>query len=61
MINFKSFGKFCNEIYKSNDGKSAAIFCSQVAAWVPDMFRNFYLLKNTKLLIIQQPPKLENK
>ncbi len=32
----------------SNEGKSAASFCSQVAALVPDMFCNFYLLKNHK-------------
>jgi hypothetical protein len=27
-------------------GKSAATFCHQVAAWDPDMFCNFYLVKN---------------
>ncbi len=31
-----------------NKGKSAASFCCQVAEWVPDMFRNFYLVKNHK-------------
>jgi hypothetical protein len=30
----------------SNEGKSAASFCRQVAAWFPDMFCNFYLVKN---------------
>jgi hypothetical protein len=29
-----------------NDGKLAASFCRQVAALVPDMFCNFYLVKN---------------
>jgi hypothetical protein len=32
-----------------NDGKSAASLCCQVAAWVPDMFRNFYIGKNHKI------------
>jgi hypothetical protein len=30
-------------------GKSAVTFCPQVAAWVPDMFCNFYLGKNHKI------------
>jgi hypothetical protein len=30
-------------------GKSAASFCHQVAAWVSDIFRNFYLMKNYKI------------
>jgi hypothetical protein len=29
-----------------NEGKSAASFCCQVAAWLPDMFCNFYIVKN---------------
>jgi len=29
-----------------NEGKSAAIFCCQVATLVPDRFWNFYLVKN---------------
>jgi hypothetical protein len=29
-----------------NEGISAASFCHQVAALVPDMFCNFYLVKN---------------
>ncbi len=33
----------------SNEGKSAAGFCRQVAAWFPDMFSNFYLAKNHKI------------
>jgi hypothetical protein len=32
-----------------NEGKSAAIFCHQVAAWVPDMFCNFYFVKSHKI------------
>jgi len=31
------------------EGKSAASFCRQVAAWLPDMFCNFYLVKNHKM------------
>jgi hypothetical protein len=30
-------------------GKSAASFCCQVAAWVPVMLHNFYMLKNGKI------------
>ncbi len=33
----------------NNEGKIAASFCWQVAALVPDMFCNFYLLKNHKI------------
>ncbi len=40
------------------DGKSAASFGFQVAARLPDMFCNFYLVK---LLKTQQPLKLEKK
>ncbi len=29
-------------------GESAASLCRQVAAWVPDMFCNFYSVKNHK-------------
>jgi hypothetical protein len=32
-----------------NKEKSAASFCCHVAAWFPDMFCNFYLLKNHKI------------
>jgi hypothetical protein len=32
----------------TNYDKSAASFCRQVAAWVPDMFCSFYLAKNHK-------------
>jgi hypothetical protein len=47
------------DVYEYNQAKSAARFCCQVAAWFPDMLCNFYLVENTKLLICQQPPKLE--
>ena len=32
-----------------NEDPSAANFCPQVAAWVPYMFCNFYLVKNRKI------------
>jgi hypothetical protein len=32
-----------------NEGKSAASFCCQVAAWFPDLFCNFYVVKNHKI------------
>ncbi len=32
-----------------NEGKSAASFCHQVAAWVSDMFWNFYSVKSHKI------------
>ncbi len=32
-----------------NEGESAASFCHQVAALFPDMFCNFYLVKNYKI------------
>jgi hypothetical protein len=35
--------------YSKIEGKSAASFCRQVAALVPDMFSNFYLVKNHKI------------
>jgi hypothetical protein len=34
---------------KNNEGISAASFCHQVAALVPDTFCNFYLVKNHKI------------
>jgi hypothetical protein len=43
----------------TNEGKSAASFCGQVAAGFPDMFCNFYLVKNHKIIKTQQPQKLE--
>ncbi len=33
----------------ANQDKSAARFCRQVAAWVPDMYCDFYLVKNDKI------------
>jgi hypothetical protein len=33
----------------ANEGKSAASYCQQVAALVPDMFCNFYIVKNHKM------------
>jgi hypothetical protein len=32
-----------------NEGKSADSFCHQAAAWFPDMFCNFNLVKNHKI------------
>jgi hypothetical protein len=32
-----------------NEGKSAASFCRQAAAWFPDMFGNFYVVKNPEI------------
>ncbi len=37
--------------HESNQDKSAARFCCQVAAWVPDMFFNFYLVKSHKIVV----------
>ncbi len=38
--------KICQCHYSfENEGRSTAIFCHQVAAWFPDMFCNFYLVK----------------
>jgi hypothetical protein len=33
-----------------NEGKFTASFCRQVAAWLPDVFCNFYLMKNHKIV-----------
>jgi hypothetical protein len=33
----------------TNEGKSVANFCCQVASWISDMFCNFYLVKNHKM------------
>jgi hypothetical protein len=35
-------------VFLSSQDKSAARFCWQVVAWVPDMFFNFYLAKSHK-------------
>ncbi len=37
----------CSVIF--NEGESAASFCRQATAWVPDMFCNCYLVKNHKI------------
>jgi hypothetical protein len=37
-------------IFATNQDKSAARFSNQIAACVPDMFRNFYLVKNHKIV-----------
>jgi hypothetical protein len=34
---------------ETNEEKSAASFYQQVAAWIPDMFCNFYLVKYHKV------------
>ncbi len=39
---------YCLIDHGMNEGKSAASFYRQVAALVPDMFCNFYLVKNHK-------------
>jgi hypothetical protein len=37
------------QLHQSKEDKSAASFGRQVAAWVPDMFCNFYLTKSAKI------------
>ncbi len=39
-----------NTYLSCKEGKSVASFCHQVAAWVPDMFCNFYFVKNHKIV-----------
>jgi hypothetical protein len=41
--------------------KSAAIFCHLVAAWAPDVFRNFNLAKNNKTANCSTPAKAREK
>jgi hypothetical protein len=48
IISIQIFASISSLIYR-NEGKSAASFCHQVAAWFPDMFCNFYLMKNHKI------------
>jgi len=43
----------------SNQDKSAAVFCGQIATQVPDKFCAFYFEKIRKLQITLQPLKLE--
>jgi hypothetical protein len=42
--------KTSSEKHSNNEWKSAARFCHRVAAWFPDMFCNFYFVKNHKVL-----------
>ncbi len=50
-LSFKMFNLQIKLLYKyQNEGKSAAIFCWQEAAWVLDMSWNFYLVKNHKIV-----------
>ncbi len=49
------------ELNSSVQDKSAARFCCGVAAWVRDMFCNFYFVKSYKIEITQQMLKLEKK
>jgi hypothetical protein len=44
-----------------NQGKSAASFCHQVAAWFPDIFWNFYCVKNHKIAINSTTSKAREK
>ncbi len=46
----KLFVQFYFGLRVSNEGKSAASFCHQVAAWFLNMFCNFYLVKNHKIV-----------
>ncbi len=43
----RSKQQYCN--IWANEGKSVASFCHHVAALVPDMFGNFYLVNNHKI------------
>jgi len=48
----QSFDDFQSMLRQSQykEGKSAASFCHQAIAWFPDMFSNFYLVKNHKIV-----------
>jgi hypothetical protein len=46
---------------QTNEGKSAASFCHQVAALVPDMFCNFYLVKIHKIANNSATPEAREK
>ncbi len=46
-LNTLGYGKACQNAV--NRGSSVVSFCSQVAAWVPDMFCSFYLAKHHKI------------
>jgi hypothetical protein len=45
----------------TNEGKSAASYCCQVAAWFPYMFCNFYLVKNHEIAKTSTTPKAREK
>ncbi len=39
-----------SDTFGYNEGKSAASFCRQMAAWFPEMFCNFYLVIHHKIV-----------
>jgi hypothetical protein len=45
----KHFKEVANKYRTLPEKESAASFCRQVAAWVPDMFGNFNSVKNHKI------------
>ncbi len=48
---------FNTPLSTQNEDKSATSFCHQVAGWVPDMFGNFYSVKNHKISSISTTTK----
>jgi hypothetical protein len=44
-----------------HEGKSAASSCHQVSSWFPDMFCNFYLVKNHKIAKTSMTTKAREK
>jgi hypothetical protein len=50
-----------HHIQMFNEVIIAASFCLQVAAWVSDVFCNFYLLKNHKIADNSTTPKAREK
>jgi hypothetical protein len=49
-VPFPALANFEQHTFKTlNEGISAASFCRQVAPLVPDMFYNFYVVKNHKM------------
>ncbi len=49
------------QTYKSIRINQLPVFCRKMAAWVQDIFCNFYLTKIHKIAKTQQPLKLEIK
>jgi hypothetical protein len=49
MINGNKKVKKQKNTLTKNKEKLVAIFCHQVAAWLPDLFCKFYLVKNHKV------------